>query len=532
MKFLILASFLSVILSFKNFAVEKLDDYIFNVIEYGAKGDGISLDTEAIQKAVNDAGLKGGKVVFPPGKFLSGTIFLKNNVTLEISEGAILLGSTNLKDYPDTIPDYRSYNDLFLTQSLIYGEDLNNISIIGNGIIDGQGSAFKVTTKIKPDRYKNRPFVIRLVKCSNILIKDITLKNSAMWMQHYLACDYLRINGIKVFNHANKNNDMMDIDGCHNVIISDCFGDTDDDAITLKSTSSRLNENVTINNCVISSHVNAIKMGTESSGGFKNITISNIIIKPSSVKTTIYGEPSGIGGIALEVVDGGIMDGVTISNINIYGVQTPLFIRLGNRGRTFKPGMETPKVGAVKNISISNIVASGADTIASSFSGLKNFPIENISLSNIKIIAKGGGGKISFFNVPEKEKEYPESSMFGNLPAYGFYIRHAKNITLNNISFTFERQDLRPAVVCDDVDGLRISDLNAKAAFNTESIITLNNSKNVNINNINSFNGIRNLISIYGKDSKNIIISTGNFNNEIVKIDDSVNKNGIKINEN
>ncbi|MGE5810347.1 MAG: glycoside hydrolase family 28 protein, partial [Ignavibacteria bacterium] len=197
-------------------------DFIFNVVDYGAKGDGISLDTKAIQSAINDAGLDGGRVVLPPGTYLSGTIFMKSNITLEITEGAVLLGSTNISDYPDTVPSFNSYNDVFLTQSLIYGDKLNNVLITGSGTIDGQGSSFKVITKVKPERYRNRPFVIRFIECKNILIENVKMKNSAMWMQHYLACDYLTVRGIKVYNHANQNNDMIDIDGCRNVIVSDC----------------------------------------------------------------------------------------------------------------------------------------------------------------------------------------------------------------------------------------------------------------------------------------------------------------------
>ncbi len=187
-----------------------------------------------------------------------------------------------------------------------------------------------------------------------------------MWMQQYLACEYLTVRGINVFNHSNKNNDMIDIDGCKNVIISDCFGDSDDDALTFKSTSGRINENITVTNCVLSSHVNAIKLGTEAIGGFKNITISNVVIKPSEKVETIYGTSKGVGGIILEMVDGGIMDGINISNVRIDGVQTPIFLRLGNRGRTIRPDMKKPSVGIMRNISLSNISATGASEIGSS----------------------------------------------------------------------------------------------------------------------------------------------------------------------
>ncbi|MEJ2634349.1 MAG: glycoside hydrolase family 28 protein, partial [Calditrichia bacterium] len=391
---------------------------IFNVKDFGARGDGVHLETAAIQKTIDACAKTGGTVLLPPGKYLSGTLFLKSHVTLHLSNGAILLGSTNIQDYPETRPDVEFYGKSWVTQSLIYGENLEDVAITGNGTIDGQGSAFKVTTKKKPDRYRNRPYVFWFVKCRNVRVESVNLQNSAKWMQHYQMCDEVTIRGINVYNHANQNNDMMDIDGCHNVVISDCFGDTDDDALTLKSLSGRACENIAITNCVLSSHCNALKMGTESHAGFKNISISNIVIKPSQSEKMIYGSRQGTSGISLEVVDGGVMDGVTISNVRIDGPQVPLFIRLGNRGRIYKEGMAKPAVGVLRNINISNIVASAGDSIGCSITGLPGHPVENVSLSHIRMIFPGGvGSEAAMKAVPEKEDAYPEGTMFGDLPA-------------------------------------------------------------------------------------------------------------------
>jgi polygalacturonase len=485
--------------------IQAENQYTFNPLAYGAKGDGVTQDTKAIQSAINDAAVKGGKVILPAGTYLTGTLFMKSYVTLEIAEGAVLLGSTNLNDYPDTIPSFQSYNDVFLTQSLIYGDNLTNIAITGRGVIDGQGSSFEVTTRVKPDRYKNRPYVIRFIECDNILIENITMRNSAMWMQQYLACEFLTVRGITVFNHANQNNDMIDIDGCKNVIISDCYGDTDDDALTFKSTSGRMNENITVTNCVLSSHVNAIKFGTESIGGFKNITISNIIIKPSAMEETIYGVSKGIGGIVLEIVDGGIMDGINISNIIIDGVQTPLFMRLGDRGRTIREGMERPSVGEMKNISISNVTASGASDIGSSIHGIPGHSLQNISLNNVSITYAGSGtAEDAIRRLPEKEDEYPESNMFGKHPAYGLYIRHAINISLNNIDLRFEETDLRPALTCENVDKLDINGFKGKTAKQTTSFMEMRNVKNAVITNSYSSGEEMHYLQVKGKDSRNI----------------------------
>ncbi len=442
----------------EDFSLAERHNGIFNVCDYGAKGDGVQLNTEAIQTAVNECAKTGGSVLIPPGRYLSGTIFMKSNVTLHICTGAILLGSTNIKDYPEKRPELRSYTDNYVTQSLIYGENLYNIAVVGQGIIDGQGSFFKPPSKAREDRYKYRPYIIRFINCQNVTVENITLRNSAMWMQHYLACEHVTIRKIKVYNHCNMNNDMLDIDSCRDVIISDCFGDSDDDALTIKSTLGRLSENITINNCVVSSHCNAIKCGTESHGGFKNITISNIVVRPSKDDSRIYGHRNGISGISLEIVDGGIMDGVTISNIRIDGPKVPIFIRLGNRARTYKNGLKKPPVGVVQNVNISHIIASGADAIGCSITGLPGYPVKNVSLSNIRINYKGGGIREDVLKVvPEKAEEYPESTMFGILPAYGFFIRHASKISFDNIDLTFDEKDHRPALICDDVEGLSLS---------------------------------------------------------------------------
>ena len=460
----------------------KSSDKIFKVHDFGAKGDGIQLETKALQAAIDACAKKGGQVFFPKGKYLTGTLFLKNDVTLHLEKEAIILGSTNPTHYPRLQPNYEFYGSAWRDQSLIFGKNLNNIAIEGEGTIDGQGAAFKIDNNKKPYRYMNRPYGLWFVKCKNIRIENIHLRNSAFWMQHYLACDHVRIKGISVFNHSNKNNDMIDIDGCHDVVISDCIGDSDDDGITLKSTSNRLNKNITITNCTISSHCNAIKLGTESSGGFKNIRISNCIVKPSSKKTCIYGKPAGDGGIALELVDGGIMDSVFISDIKIDGPQVPLFIRLGNRARKYKESIATPTIGTLKNIFISNIITTGGNILGSSITGLPKHPVENIFLKNIKLKFSGGGTKADASTIVEElPKHYPEGNMFGNLPAYGLYIRHAKNINIEQLNLAFETIDERPAVFCEDVNFLKINDLEADVSKNIKNCIVLKEVENASI---------------------------------------------------
>ncbi|MBC8403554.1 MAG: glycoside hydrolase [Candidatus Marinimicrobia bacterium] len=453
---------------------------IYNVQDYGAVGDGVTLETKAIQAAVDECSKKGGTVLLTPGTYLSGTIYMRSNVTLHISQGATLLGSADLSHYPANAPDIEFYGSTWLDYALIYGEDLENIALEGKGRIDGQGAKFVIENNKKPFRYMNRPYIIWFIKSKNIRVEDLYLTNSALWMQHYLACENIRITGIEVYNHANKNNDMIDIDGCKDVIISDCIGDTDDDALTFKSTCGIPVENVTVTNSIFSSHCNAIKFGTESTGGFKNITISNCVVKPSESSTKIYGSFEGDGGLALEMVDGGVMEGIIISNIRIHGSQVPLFIRLGNRTRPYKDGQTNIPVGKLRNVHISNIIATGANQIGSSITGIPGFPVQDISLSNISIHYSGGGTKEDAERlIPEEESSYPEGNMFGNLSAYGLFIRHAENINMENIKINYNNDDVRPALVIDDGVNIRITSLQAKISSAAPALIRINNSRAV-----------------------------------------------------
>jgi polygalacturonase len=421
---------------------------VVNVRDLGAVPDGKTICTSAIQKAIDRCNeIGGGTVYLPPGNWLSGTLFLKSNVTLYLEAGSTLLGSADSKDYPDNIVKTRSYTDTYVKQSLIAGEDLENVSIRGQGTIDGQGAKFRFSD----NGYGHRPYTIRLVGCRDVLVEDVHLRNSAMWMQHYLACDRVRIHGVQVSSHVNGNNDGLDIDGCHDFVVSDCVIDSDDDAIVLKATSPRSNENVTITNCVLSSLCNALKMGTESTGGCKNLIITNCAIhKPRPSER-------GIAGIALEIVDGGDLDRVTISNITIDGYLSPIFLRLGNRARPYTKDSPNPPIGTFRNVILSNIVATDASKIGCPISGIPGHRIENVTLSNIRCEFEGGGTpEDAQRKIEEREADYPECGMFGTLPAYGLYCRHVKGLRLLNVQFTPTKPDARPALVFDDAEDVLV----------------------------------------------------------------------------
>jgi len=431
----------------------KATDY--NIVNYGAVNDTTKLSTAALQKAIDACSAAGGgRVVVPTGNYKIGTIILKSNVHMHLEQGATLYGSTDLKDYLPMKTDYVSLRTQTETIQLIFADKATNVVIDGFGTIDGRGRSFKKLSW--NDEGITRPHLLRFIQSSDITLRDITLKNSGCWMQHYLACDRVKIDGIKVFNRNNYNNDALDLDGCHEVVVSNMFADSDDDAITLKSTSPRLCENIRIADCVVSSHCNAIKLGTETNGGFRNINISGIVVKPSyDQKEKFFGQWIGSSAISLEIVDGGVLENVNVSDITIEGTESPIFVRLANRARGYKEGVPVTKVGKINGIHLSNIQIRNAGSMGCSITGIPGHEVENVWLNNITIHHKGGVtaadmAKINESIKDEKEKEYPEATMWGNLPAKGFFVRHARNIKFNNIEVITEQPDAREVIVIRD----------------------------------------------------------------------------------
>lgn len=469
----------------------KSDATTFNVRDWGARGDGQGLETAAIQAAIDACARGGGgRVLIPAGLFRSGTLLLKSRVTLELAPGAVLQGSADLADYPPHRPSFRSYTDHYTERSLIYGEDLESIAIVGRGCIDGQGAKF-------PGGYKQRPYLLRLIRCRDIHIQGVTFRDSPMWVQHYLACEELSIEGITVRSRCNRNNDGIDIDGCQRVRIANCDVRSGDDALVFKSTSARLCRDITVVSCVLSSNCNAIKMGTESNGGFQNIAIANC---------SVY--DTRLSGLALEIVDGGHLDGVNISNITMRNVDSPLFIRLGNRARPFQPGTPNPGIGTLRNVMISHVEATGADRIGCAIVGLVGNSVENLTLDHIRLhFAGGGSGPSKAGDVPELVKRYPEYNMFGPLPAYGFYIRHARNVSLGHVQMTTADPDARPALWAEDVERLTVDDCHLQAAENAPAAIELIDVRQGQIYRSGCSPTARVFASVFGNKTRQIRIS-------------------------
>lgn len=423
------------------------------ITDFGAKADTSVLSTGAIQKAIDrcsEAG--GGKVIVPAGKFKTGTIVLKDNVWLEVSLGATLYGSTRFEDYPFIPYDIVGRTTQKPNYQLILAQNVNNVGLCGEGTIDGQGGLFP---KIKGSQGGHiRPILIRMVKCANVTVRDLNLRNAARWMEHYLCCDNVRITGLRIFNRSNYNNDGLDVDGCHNVVISDIICDSDDDGIVFKSTTPRLCENVSVTNCVISSHCSAIKFGTETNGGFRNFAISNCVIKPSeSPERVWWGREKGLGGLTLAIADGGVMDGILINNISITGTQAPVYIRLCNRATPYDAAAPRPGVGSLRNVIISNVRATDASTMGCSITGIPGHPVENILLRDVSIEFQGGVDPEKITSEPEEwENRYPECTNFGTLPSFGFFVRHARGVKFENVTLTTTLPDHRPSIIKIDTE--------------------------------------------------------------------------------
>lgn len=423
----------------------------FIITEAGIASGAADPCTSAFQRMIDrchEAG--GGVVVVPAGVFTTGTLRLRSRVRIELEPGARLLGSPRLEDYSvQPTPRYRSLKDQTGFRALIYAEGEEDVALGGDGIIDGQGEVFP----FGGSDGDGRPRLIQLVSCRGVKVEGLSLRNSGLWMQHYLDCERVSIRGLRVWNHANRNNDMLDIDGCRGVTVSDCQGDTDDDGITLKSTGPAPCEDVVITNCVIRSRCNAIKCGTESTGGFRNIAISNCVVRPSAAPSGIYGHPEGISGISLELVDGGVLEDVSISHVLIEGTRSPIFIRLGDRGRPHLADGTRPGVGKLRRVTLSHIHARNTGQTGSSITGLPGHPVEDVSLFDVSL-RSGCAGREEHVNreLSERAESYPEATMWGPLPAHGLWVRHARRLALHRFRAEPAPGEPRPALRLDDVE--------------------------------------------------------------------------------
>ena len=443
-------------------------DSVFSVWDYGAQGDGKAIDTPAVNRAIETAAAAGGgTVLFPAGTYACFSIHLQSNIELHLERGATILASDGAQydpSEPKTDWDaYQDYGHNHWHNSLIWGEDLHNVSITGPGMIYGKG----LSKGDGPGPKAEDPGVgnksIALKNCRNVILRDFSILQGGWFGILATGVDNLTIDNLTI----DTNRDGMDIDCCKNVRVSNCTVNSPwDDGICLKSSyalgQARATENVTITNCYVSGcwvlgsvldgtwkqrglgdhayGTGRIKFGTESNGGFINIAISNCVFE-------------GCQGFALETVDGALLEDVSITNITMRNlVSAPLFLRLGARLRGPK---ESTKVGTLRRVNIGNIVCWNAPGKSCSIlSGIPDASIEDVNIHDVLIVTQGGGSaEQAAIQLPENEAKYPEPSMFGATPAYGFYVRHMKGLSMSNIRLKTENADERPAFYLEDVEG-------------------------------------------------------------------------------
>ncbi len=442
---------------------------IYSVLDFGAAGDGKTLDTAAIQAAIDACtAASGGTVLIPPGVYLSGTISLKNNVNLHLSQNARLLGSTSLDHYPNLGRD-RGLHDYCLVNAY----NVHHISLTGQGVIDGQGKAFPYGSEgfnfedeeVAPSTQSFiRPMLIHFTDCHDVTLSDLTLQHAASWCCNLEKIRQMHIHGVHLFNRANQNNDGFDLTYCEDVTISDCHIDCGDDAIALKEGGER----IVVTNCLISTRWAAVRIGPEARGIFRDIAVSNCVI------FNTYGS-----AIKIQEVEGGVMENISFDHLVMNHVTGPVSLRLGGYLGWKNERKESLPIGVLRNIRFSDIQATVADNAyplphevpafpgekksCINLCGVPGFYIENVTFSGIHVTFPGGGSlEDAQRAVPELRDHYPEYHMFGVLPAYGMYIRHARGITLENVTFDTASPEMRPALVCEDVEDLELSGFRAE----------------------------------------------------------------------
>lgn len=441
--------------------------------QFGAVADGRTESTKALQKAIDECAASGGGVVtFAPGRYLTGTLFLRSHVELHLERGAYILGDTRVTD-----------RNLYPRRGLIYAEDIEDAGISGQGTIDGQSDTEAFLAQGFRVNDGKRPNGLYFYRCRNISFSDFNLLNAGSWTFRLQECDGVRITGINLRSLAQGNNDGIDVDA-RNVTIANCHIEAEDDGICLKSDNPDfMPENITVTNCVIASNCNPIKFGTASYAGFRNVVISNCVVHRTT-ETNIWhweeqyddlprGVLTGLAGIAIESADGGLIEHVAISNIAMDGIITPIFICLNKRHGDGK--------GVIRDVTISDLTATCEGNIPCLISGIPGSRISDVMLRNIHVEHQGGQHPMTE-RLRESLTDYPENRMYGRRnPACGLFVRHADNVRVQGFTAKMRQPDERPAIVADDVNGLAVSDLSysqvkGRPVNNIESTaITLNN---------------------------------------------------------
>ncbi len=435
----------------------------WRVEDFGAVSDGKRVNTESIQRAIDECSAAGGgEVVLTSGIYMSGTLQLKDNVTLKLHRGAVLRGTIDPRDYRN-IDYFVDATGQSRGECLVGAVDAKNVGIIGNGVIDGDGSHFRANltrtrlvdwgaTEEELKLATVRPFLVRIVRCEGVTINNVNMINPAAWTCHLYQSRDIKVDGVTINAHVNGNNDGIDLDSCDGAVITNCDIDSGDDAMCFKTTSPMPCQNVEVRNCRLKSHWGAIKFGTESMGDFRNIKVDNCYVYDTRG-----------GGLKVLSMDGANIYNVRVSKITMENVDMPIFVRLGERLRTYRADDKQQPVGSIDRLYISGITATAKSCEDSRvnppsgvvISGTPNARIGNISLTGINISLPGGGKEEHRdVVVAEQERDYPEFTKFGIQPAFGFNARHVDSLIVKSVTITLTGEDKRDAIKLEDINSV------------------------------------------------------------------------------
>ncbi len=473
-----------------------------NVRDHGAIGDGSALDTAALQRAIDTCAERGGgRVTVPAGTYLTGTVLIKGGVRLHLAKGATLLGSVTIADYRN-VDVFRDGTGAELGYAMVAAVDAENVALEGEGVIDGRGKQL-LETLPRNERFK-RPLLVRFVRCRNVTVRGVQLKSSAAWTANFFQSSDVTIDQVKIESRGVSNNDGIDLDSCERVAITACDIDTGDDSICLKTTSGKPTRRISISGCRLKSNHGAIKFGTESRSNFEDITIARCDIRETRN-----------GGIKLLSVDGGRIRNVTISDLTMDDVSMPIFIRLGARLKTFREGDQKQPVGGIENVTIRNVKAKASPTVGLMppsgvfITGIPGHRIENLRLQNISIELAGGGQREHGRQVMEENIDsYPEINRFGpRLPAHGIYARHVKGLHVSDFTLKLASADLRPALVCIDVEQAEFAGWKTTAKAGGESLVRLEQTKDVSFAKFTVAGDVIPFLRVEGSESSGISVA-------------------------